>query len=337
MLDVLTIGGALRDITFATDQGKVIETPQDLTSQRLLAFEYGAKIRSENVRMNFGGGACNAAAVFAKLGLETAVISRVGNDGDGRSIIENLKSRGIGTDFMQTDESAESAFSFIVVDSAGGGDRVAFSHRGALENLEVRAQDLRGAKWLYMTGLGKDWKDNLAVVAAAVRENGIRLAWNPGVREIAGRRESLDTLLSETELFIVNKDEAIELVLGDAGTVVPADELNDMNRLMEIIKDWGPKNVAITDGKKGAYLRTEEAAFSVSAFLQTQTDTTGAGDAFGSGMVAGYILTGKWDLALKYGILSSSGEVTEYGAESGIMRRQEIESRLGEVEIQAIG
>ncbi len=338
MLDVITMGGALRDITFATDKGKVIETPEDLTSQRLLAFEYGAKIRSEDVRMNFGGGACNAAAVFAKMGLTTAVISRVGKDGDGRAIIDNLRSRGVGTELLQTDERAETAFSFIVVDSATkGGERVAFSYRGALENMEVKVEDLKDAKWLYMTGLGRDWKENLGVVAQAVRENGIKLAWNPGAREIAGGRKELDILLRETELFIINKDEAIELVLGDSGADVSGEGVNDTVKLIDRIKGWGPKNVIITDGKNGAHLKTDEALFSVPAFLQKQTDTTGAGDAFGSGLLAGYILTDKWDLALKYGIINSSGEVSEYGAESGIMTCEEIEGRLGEVGVQAIG
>lgn len=338
MLDVITIGGALRDITFATDKGKVLETPEDLTSQRLLAFEFGAKIRSEDVRMNFGGGACNAAAVFAKLGLSTAIITRVGNDGNGRSVIENLRSRGVGTDLVQTDMSAETAFSFIVAAGAGrGGERVIFSHRGALENMEVRKEDLRGATWLYMTGLGKGWKENLADVAQAIRENGIKLAWNPGAEEIAGGRRDLDVLLRETELFIVNKDEAIELALGDSGAGISGSELNDMARLIDAIKRWGPKNVVVTDGKNGACMRTQEADFSVPALIRRQVDTTGAGDAFGSGLLAGYILTGKWDLALKYGILDSSGEVAEYGAGSGIMTREEIEDRLGEVEIRAIG
>jgi sugar/nucleoside kinase (ribokinase family) len=332
------MGGALRDITFVTDKGRVIKTPEDLTAQQLLAFEYGAKIRSEDVRVNFGGGACNAAAVFAKMGLSAAVISRVGHDGEGQAIIDNLKKRGVRTDLIQTDESAGSAFSFIVVDSSGGGgDRVVFSYRGALENMEVKAEYLKDAKWLYMTGLGKNWKEDLAVVARAVRENGIKLAWNPGVKEIAGGRKDLDVLLGETELLIVNKDEAIELVLGDSDSIMSAEEVNDRTKLIEAIKRWGAKNVVITDGKNGACLRTEEAIFSVSAFIQAQTDTTGAGDAFGSGLLAGYILTEKWDMALKYGILNSSGEVTEYGAESGIMTRQEIESKLGEVEIQAIG
>ena len=44
MYDIITIGGATRDITFLTDKGKVIETPENLTEQALLCFEHGAKI-----------------------------------------------------------------------------------------------------------------------------------------------------------------------------------------------------------------------------------------------------------------------------------------------------
>ena len=104
MYDIITIGGATRDITFVTDKGKVIETPENLTEQKLLAFEYGAKIKSEEVFFNFGGGACNTAATFSKLGLNVAVNCKVGKDDDGETMIKNLKELGINTSLIQIDK-----------------------------------------------------------------------------------------------------------------------------------------------------------------------------------------------------------------------------------------
>lgn len=337
MFDVIAMGGATRDITFLTDKGKVIETPEDLTSQRLLAFEYGAKIRSEEVRMNFGGGACNAAATFSNMGLSAAVISRVGKDGNGKSILENLEKRNINTDRMQIDEELSSAFSFIVVDSVGGdGERVIFSHRGALEKIEICTQEFKGAEWVYLTGLGKNWKEDLGKISDAVWENGIKLAWNPAAAEIAGGKENLKVLLERTEIFIVNKDEAIELVQRDPDCSLAGKDLNEITKLIKIIKGWGAKNVVITDGKNGAHLLTEGHFFKSPAFSLAQADTTGAGDAFGSGLVAGRIISDNWEIALKYAVLNSGGEVSECGAQSGIMSREEIEKKLDEISIKKI-
>jgi len=47
----------------------LIDNKQDILRQKLLAFEYGAKINSEKVVHGFGGGAANTAVSFASLGL----------------------------------------------------------------------------------------------------------------------------------------------------------------------------------------------------------------------------------------------------------------------------
>lgn len=335
MFDIIAIGGATRDITFLTDKGKVVDTPEDLTSQRLLAFEYGAKIRSEEVYESFGGGACNAAATFSNLGLKVAVLTRVGYDGNGKMIMENLKNRSIDTGLVQIERGKGSAFSFIVVDKAGGeGERVIFSHKGAANDLEVHAEDIRHAKWIYLTGLGDGWEEKLDALRSATEDGGARLAWNPGATEIAGGRDKLLPLLAHTQIFIINKDEAIELVRDSNEVDLSEDEYNDIDRLLRIVRSWGADSVVITDGRNGAHFFAGGDILSVSAFAEEQADTTGAGDAFGSGFLAGYFLTENFETALRYAVLNSGGEVSELGAQSGIMTRTEIEKKLPMVQIE---
>ncbi|MFA7169491.1 MAG: carbohydrate kinase family protein [Candidatus Paceibacterota bacterium] len=337
MFDIITIGGATRDMTFFTDKGKMIETPEDLISQRLLAFEFGAKIRSEDVGMNFGGGACNAAATFAKMGLSVSVVSRVGGDGNGKSILENIKRGNINTDFVQVDDDKNTAFSFIVVDSAGGsGERIVFSHRGASEKLEIRPSEIESAKWLYLTGLGENWKDNLEKIVETVGKTGIKLAWNPGVVEIASGKENLARFLKYTNILIINKDEAIELVKSDSASSLSGEDFNDIVKLIKALREWGVENVVITDGENGAYLFAGGEILKSAAFVKAQSDTTGAGDAFGSGLMAGYFLTSDWNTAFKYAVLNSGGEVSECGAQSGIMTREEIENNLDKIVIKKV-
>jgi len=62
-------------------------------------------------------------------------------------------------------------------------------------------------------------------------------------------------------------------------------------------------------------------------------DATGAGDAFGSAFVGGYILNnGDLEIALKFGIINSGSVISKYGAENGILRRKEIERRIKKLE-----
>lgn len=336
MFDVITIGGATRDITFVTDQGRVIETPDNLTEQKLLGFEYGAKIRSDEVRMNFGGGACNAAATFSRMGLSTAVCTGIGGDENGKSILNNLRVEGVDTRLVQVNEKQNSGFSFVVVNSQGGGERVIFVHKGASSDLEIKGEEITETGWVYLSALSGGWEDDLANIVEAVEGSAAHLAWNPGQLEIAAGKAKLTRALYSADLFIINKDEAIELVKSDPETKLGAAELNDPARLLAVIKSWGPKVVVITDGKSGVILSTGELILKAPALLEAQVDTTGAGDAFGSGFLAGYILSGDIETALRFGVLNSSGTVTRYGAQNGILTRQETEARLDAVAVEKL-
>ncbi|NOQ68417.1 hypothetical protein GQ568_03170 [Patescibacteria group bacterium] len=332
MYDIITIGGATRDMTFVTDKGKVIETPENLTEQKLLAFEYGAKIKSEEVFFNFGGGACNTAATFSKLGLNAALNCRVGNDDDGKSIIKNLKKLGIGADLIQIDEDKKTGFSLVVVNK-NGGDRVIFVYKGASDLLEVKEKDISRTKWIYLTSLAGNWEEDLDEINKIVENGKIKLAWNPGAAQITAGKNKLKNTLKNTEILIINKDEAIELIQSDENLKLDFNEINSVEILARNIKNWGPKIVVITDGPEGAYVYDGENILFSSATSQDRVDTTGAGDSFGSALVGGYILTGDLEVALKYGIINSGNVVGEFGAQNGILSKEEIEKRLDSVKM----
>jgi sugar/nucleoside kinase (ribokinase family) len=334
MFDIVTIGGATRDITFITDKGRVVKTPENLTEQSLLAFEYGAKIRSDEVYFNFGGGACNTAATFAKLGLRTVVNCKVGKDDSGKCILSNLKNIGVDTSLVQIDKDAKTGFSLVVVNKKNkGGDRVIFVYKGASDFLEIRKKNLTGAKWIYLTSLAGYWEKSLDEISKAVEENRIRLAWNPGATQISAGKNKLEKFLNNAEIFIVNKDEAIELVQSDKNLNLDFNQINDSAVLARSIKSWGPKIVVITDGPEGAYVCDGENVLYSPATSRDKIDSTGAGDAFGSAFVGGYILNNNIEIALKHGIINSGNVVSEYGAQNGILSEDEIVKRLDSVEV----
>src|SRR5680860_739919 len=322
MFDIITIGGATRDITFLTEEGKVIETPENLTAQAMLAFEYGAKIKSEEVFFNFGGGSCNAAATFAKLGIKVAVNCKVGEDEEGEATIKNLQKLGIDTDLIQIDQNKKN------------GDRVIFVYKGASDFLNIDEKEISQAKWLYLTSLAGNWKEGLEEINKAIETSEVKLAWNPGDGQIQAGKDALEKTLKNTEILIVNKDEAIELVQSDEKLQLDFNQINDSGILAKTIKTWGPQIVVVTDGKNGAYVQTAENQTLYAPIIPgNRVDSTGAGDSFGSALVGGYMLTGAIEKALRFGILNSGNVVGEYGAQNGILSREEIEKKMKEVKV----
>ncbi|MBW6440627.1 carbohydrate kinase family protein [Patescibacteria group bacterium] len=332
MYDIITIGGATRDITFLTDKGKVIETPENLTEQALFCFEHGAKIRSEEVYFNFGGGACNSAATFAKLGLNVAVNCRVGKDDDGDSMKKNLNKIGIKTDLIQIDQERKTGSSLVVVDKKNG-DRVIFVYKGASDFLEVKEEEINQTKWIYLTSMAGNWQEDLSEINKVVERKDVKLAWNPGATQISTGKKELENTFKNTEILIINKDEAIEFVGSDEKIKLDFNEIMDAKILLTIIKKWGPKNVIITDGPEGAYAYDGEKILYAPATSKIKVDSTGAGDSFGSALVASYMQNENIEIALRFGVLNSGNVVGEYGAQNGILSKDDIEKRLGDVQV----
>lgn len=179
IFDVITVGGATRDITFYTKEGKLIANPTDPTRQKLLGFEYGAKIGIEKAFFTFGGGAANTAVCLSSLGLKVAAILRVGSDEDGRAVIRNLARNKIETKFVQIDKKAKTGFSFIVTFGPAR-EHTAFLYRGANDELGIMNHELRNLKtdWFYVASLSGDgWRSVMDKIVA--RPDSL-LAWNPG-------------------------------------------------------------------------------------------------------------------------------------------------------------
>jgi len=322
--DIITIGGAVEDITFYTDDGIVIDNRQDVLRQRLLAFEYGAKIRVREAHTTFGGGAANTAVSASRLGLKTACICAVGDDSRGESIIANLKTHQVDTQFVQTVKNEMSGFSFLLV--GPGNEHVIFSHRAANAKLNLAGKILRDntAKWIYITSLSGNWQKVLKTVFS--RHNNFKIAWNPGGIQLRDGQREIRRYLQYTEVIIMNEDEATELVAADkkvmAGYKESAKFLGEVKNLLTVIKSYGPKIAVITRGKMGADAYDGRTFYHLGVKRERKrVDTTGVGDAFGSALVCGLQLYhGDIAKAMDLGIRNAASVIAKQGAQNGLLQ-----------------
>ncbi|MFA6322896.1 MAG: carbohydrate kinase family protein [Candidatus Buchananbacteria bacterium] len=331
--DVVSIGGAVRDFTFFTDQGRVFYTPENLTSQRMLAFEYGAKINPKEVSLTFGGGGSNSAVAFSRLGLKTAIISRVGNDEIGREVINNLTREKIDVSYLQTDSKAPTGLSFLIATDKKEREHIGFAYRGASQNLIFNSQQAKNlsSQWFYLTSLsGKDWPKNLKEIFFLAKSKGIKIMWNPGNFQLQAGKRALEEYFKQTQVLIVNKDEAIELAL--SGIKLGKRNPNFLNKpiyLLNILQEWGPKLVILTDGKKGAWAYDGRTIYHQKIIKSKAINTVGVGDAFGSAFLAGLIVEkNEIKKALKWGMGNSAAVLTKMGAQNGLLVRKKLLDKI---------
>lgn len=328
--DIITIGGATYDITFFPDakETQLIDNKQDILRQKLLAFEHGAKINAEKVVYGFGGGAANTAVSFANFGLKTAAIVAVGNDIFGAEVIANFKKRKVSIDLIQKISRHASDLAVIII--GPDKDRVIFFDNKIKNKLRLSRKSIaaiKNTKWAYLASLSGDWQKILdEVFSVKNKKPDLKIAWNPGQSQLVGGLKELNGFLKQTEVLILNQDEAIQLALSDLEIKEKKIDLNDVKNLLPLIKNYGPKIVVITCGKDGAWAYDGVKMY-YAAIIENQArvDTTGVGDAFGSSFVAGLELF-KCDIdkAMKLGILNTSSVVAAPGAQNGLLRKEDL-------------
>jgi len=315
--DVVTIGGATEDIAFTVDDYVLLDNTADPLRQKLVGFEYGSKIGVTDTRLSFGGGAANTAVSFARLGKKTATVIAVGKDDRGEHIIKNLKNHAINCRSIER-VSGNSGMSFILLTKSG--EHVLFTDRGVNDKLAINraaVKLIKKAKRVYLSSLSGTWK----AVLSDIFEHDALVAWNPGRKQLSAGFSVLKPFLERTDILILNKDEALELVLSKRGE---ARRSESTSYLLKKLRSFGPRIVVITEGAKGAHGFDGTKIYKQAARKEKVVDTTGVGDAFASAFVAVYDTRGDIVKALRCAMKNAASVVSKPGAQHGLLSARQL-------------
>lgn len=321
MTKIICIGSACKDIFFPTAEGRIMETPNDILSQKKIAFELGAKYKIEERHEALGGCAANVAVGLARLGVSAGCYSHIGNDQIADRIISELEKNNVEVALVTKDDELPSDMSAIVVDE-NSGERVIFSNQKVNAKLEIIPDKISSAEWLFVGDLHGDWQKDLDAIITVAKENKIKLAYNPKQSQIHEDVKKIVEIISGTNVLFLNKDEALE-ILSQVGKFSIA-ELDDEKFLAQELKKLGAEIVVITDGVRGAWVSDGGEVFFVPGRKVNAVDSTGAGDAFASGFLGAYFKEKTLKECLDWGIINSSSSVQFYGAIAGLLDEEEI-------------
>jgi sugar/nucleoside kinase (ribokinase family) len=337
-MKVICIGSSAKDVFYPTDKGQIIDTPEDLESQKKFCFELGAKYQVSDRYESIGGCAANVAVGLSKLGIESYCYTRIGDDNLGEWISEELKHEGVNNKFLETVKDCRSDLSAIIVDEKSR-EHTIFFNRDANERMEVVPERLKGVEWIFVSALSSSefikWEENLDKIIKVCKERGIKLALNPGQANAKEDCKKVVEAIKQSQILMLNKDEAIE-ILSQEDSTCSNEDLNDEVFLLENLKAMGPGIVTLTDGARGAWL------FDGENFLYTRTigknpvETTGAGDAFSSGFMAAFLKGKTAEDCLKWGIANSGNSLNFFGATKGLLREKEMLEKIKEVKVEKI-
>lgn len=315
MFDVITFGAGAQDIyikskKFLPVSGKTFTTGQGI------CLTLGSKVEVEDLFFSSGGGGTNTAATFANQGLKTAWCGQVGEDCFGNLIIAELKNLKVDAKLIQKTKNKLTNTSVFL--TYPGKDRTIMVYRGASDDLEKKDipwQKIKSTKWFYLAPFSGKLANLTEDLISFAKKNKIKIAWNPGYSQLKFSKPVLERILRKIDVLILNKEEASEL------TKIPFQEergiFNKIDKITKgiVVMTKGGEGVAVSDGK---YLYR---APSLSALLPKFVDATGAGDAFGSGFIAGLIQKDDIIFAIQLAMANSGYAITEWGAKEGLLEK----------------
>lgn len=322
MFDVISIGSAIRDIIFEIKPDHMPPCLyKEKINRKLLCFHYGGKIEPKKAYFSFGGGGANSAISFSRLGLKSALCSLLGKDGTADVFLNHLKKEKVNTSLINYDKHLHTALSFVIVGLSG--ERTIFPYAGASGDLNLNSiviKKLKNTKWIYLTTLREKAQKSLQKIEKLLKKNKVpKLAFNPGETELIRGLKKLAAILKKTTVLILNKEEATYLVSSDGRP-----KNYKMDYLLKFLKNKGPEMVLITDGENGAFLFDGKKRYSVTVPQIKTVEKTGAGDAFGSGFIAGLQIYDDISLALKLASLNALSVVKKFGSQEGLLKLNQV-------------
>ena len=176
-------------------------------------------------------------------------------------------------------------------------------------------------EWIYFSSVGEHGLQYHHDLANYCKENGVKLAFQPGSFQISLGAEKIHDVYEASELFFCNKQEAQRILDSKS---------NDMKNLLDGVRALGPAIAVITDGPAGAFASNSEGYWRVPMYPDPAppVDRTGAGDSFSSTVTSMLALGMELPEALRRGPINSMSVVQYIGAQRGLLSREEIEEYL---------
>lgn len=279
--------------------------------------EIGETFTADSVTFCGGGKGANQAVQCAKLGLESYMVGKVGNDQFGTELIANMKKYGLNTDYVS---QANTNTGLGIVNAISDGSVVATIAKGA--NYSMTVEDIDQVEGLFK-------KSKIVILQLEIPKDVVEYTikkakeYNCYVILNAAPASEIDVnCLKLVDCLVVNETEASFY----AGERVSS--LREAEMVCDKLFLYTNNLLIITLGEKGSILYDGKKTIQIPCQTVEVVETTGAGDSY-TGALA-YGLMNEWPIE-KIGELASivsSRTVTKIGAQDAMPTLLELNEYL---------
>ncbi|HSG54662.1 MAG TPA: adenosine kinase [Paracoccaceae bacterium] len=324
--DVIAIGNAIVDVVASCSDELIEELGMARGGMTLIDDAQASALYDAMgpAREISGGSAANTLAGLSALGAQCAFVGQVADDQLGEVFAHDI--RAVGIDFDVPVRKGQPATARCLIFVTPDGQRTMNTFLGASQYLPASALDeeaVGGASILYLEGYLWDPEEPRAAMRRAIES-----------ARAAGRKVAF-TL---SDAFVISRygddfrqliaDGLIDILFANEGELAALTGEDDFDAGLASLANVPV--LVVTRSEKGAVAiahgqRAEVAAEPVDQVI----DTTGAGDLFAAGFLAGYVKGKPLDVSLRMGAIAAAEIISHYGARPEADLAALMEAKLG--------
>ena len=252
--------------------------------EALIDFIPHEKGRALNDVENFlrvpGGAPLNVAAAVAKLGGKSQMLTKLGQDGFGDAILNEVKPLGVDVSRISRTNEANTALAFVSLREDGERDFSFYRNPSAdmlLSAEEICVEDFNEKDILHFCSVSlidAPIKEAHRRAIEIAKEKGCLISFDPNVRlplwkQPEDCRKAILEFLPLSNIVKIS-DEELEFITG----------IKDEKEALDSLLTGDVKVIIYTKGTNGAEFITKERVIFSPSFKVSAQDTTGAGDSF---------------------------------------------------------
>jgi sugar/nucleoside kinase (ribokinase family) len=298
-----------------------------------------------------GGNATNVALGLARLGLDSAIISKIGLDIHGEYLLASLHKEGVDTRWVVSDAGQNTAQCYMVRREDGFPDYYAWPSPNASKEItpaEINDESFENSWIWHMAAVSFIAKPRRFAMTHAVQKaraaNKI-ISFDAGfpLVESDGGRQAAWEAMKLADILKFNLAEA-----GYWSNSKPNASIDSM--AAKLFEDLSPEVLVVTLAEKGAMLYSRGQSAFCAPYMVDSIGDVGPGDAFSAGMIYGLSTLGKkgmerqslkdlslntWLHLAKYGACAGGLVTRSYSATETFPRLQELKQAMGETSPQS--
>lgn len=319
MFDLISIGDCVIDTFIPLTDAQVSENKDG----KMLCLRFGDKIPVGAGMSLVAGNAANNAVGASRLKLRTAIYTNVGSlDDDEADDRIRAKFKKEGVDIRYVVENKDLPSNHHVVLNFEGERTILIHH----QPWNFSLPDLEKSRWLYLTSLSPSYVESNVIeqLINYIERNNPKLVYQPGTFQLKQGVKKNSKILSLTEVFFVNLEEAKHFLGYDI-----TDNIS-VKKLLGRLSDLGPRQVVITDGSKGSYGYDGEKYYKLGVFPAKLLEMTGSGDAYATGCMTGLFYGKNLPEAMRWGAANGASVVEQIGPQAGLLTYAKMQETLKE-------